>query len=177
MDLYKLFLRALNGDQDAEAQMVAHLRARFTLIAKRRVGQADAEDVAHDACLTILDKFKELDSDTRFEAWAYQILRNKIGNHFRRDRVRQRLRSGGSEVDVAAAGVVDPDTRLTLVRCLRKLIEVNPRYARVLNLIHLGYNTEEICRRMKLTRSNLYSIVSRARALLSDCVFGEERSK
>jgi DNA-directed RNA polymerase specialized sigma24 family protein len=54
---------------------------------------------------------------------------------------------------------------------------VNPRYARVLNLIHLGYNTEEICRRMKLTRSNLYSIVSRARALLSDCVFGEERSK
>lgn len=158
--------------------MFRHLRARFTLIAKRRIQSADAEDIAHEACLTVLNKYRALAPDTEFEAWAYQVLRNKIGNYFRRNEVRQRLHSNRAVSEaVTDETPTDSHVMMTLVRCLRKLIEVNPRYARVLNLIQLGYSSEEICDRLGVTRSNLYSIVSRARTVLSNCVFGEERSE
>lgn len=174
VNLNQLFIRACQGDKIAEDEIFSHLRARFVFIAKRRIRQVDAEDIAHDACLTILDKYHSLEPDIQFEAWAYQVLRNKIGNYFRRDRVKQRLQLHLSNLDVVAdTSTVDPDMLIRLVTCLRKLVKVNARYAKILNLLHIGYSTDEICRRLKINRSNMYSIVSRARKMLRDCIFGE----
>ncbi len=174
MDLNQLFLRVRNGDTNARECLFSHLRARFTLIAKRRVRQSDAEDIAHEACLTIMDKLSSLDLDVQFEAWSYQVLRNKVGNYLRRDRVKQQalpeLTNAGILADATAT---DSDTVMSLLRCLRKIVKVNGTYARILNLIHLGYSTDEICQRLNMTRTNVYSTVSRARKMLSDCLFGE----
>ncbi|MBD3402033.1 sigma-70 family RNA polymerase sigma factor [candidate division GN15 bacterium] len=171
--LKTLFDRARSGDTAAEEEMFAYLRARFTFIAKRRVREGDAEDIAHEACMTVLDRYRALAPDTEFEAWAYRVLRNKIGNYLRHGAVRRRYDASPDAPDSLGKGrATDPDTVLTLVECLRRLVRTHPRYARVLNLHHHGYDSEEICRRLEISRSNLYSMLSRARALLTECIFG-----
>lgn len=64
----------------------------------------------------------------------------------------------------------DPDLEMNLARCLRRLIQSYPRYARVLNLKYQGYSTEQICEKLRITRDNLYVLHSRARAELKGCL-------
>ncbi|MCP4703685.1 MAG: hypothetical protein GY865_03665, partial [candidate division Zixibacteria bacterium] len=46
----------------------------------------------------------------------------------------------------------------------------NRRHARILNLHFLGYTTEEICSRLEITKTNMYSLLSRARSMLELCL-------
>ena len=57
-----------------------------------------------------------------------------------------------------------------LLDCLRALNRSNGRHARILNLHYQGYSVEEICRRLSLTRTNFYTILSRARTILLACL-------
>ena len=154
--------------------MILRLRARFVYIAKRRVQERDVEDLAHEACLTVLARYAELEAGTEFEFWAYQVLRNKIGNYLRHAEVARRTDAPLTDRSKAAVDAAsDPEVVLTLSQCLRKLMQANPRYARALNLHYHGYDTEEICRKLGVGRSNLYSMLSRARTVLGECLFGK----
>lgn len=178
MIVQHLLVRARNGDKFAEEEMLEYLRARFNYLAKQRIEGGDAEDVAQDACITVLEKYKEVLPEIEFEAWAYQVLRNKIGNYFRKRDVRRRaMRDTGLSEQVPEVMSAEPDADLwyRLRICLRKLILAYPRYARVLNLIHQGYTTDEISARLRISRNNLYTILSRGRAMLSDCIFNGEK--
>ena len=147
-----------------------YLLVRFKTIAKRRIGTtADAEDVAQEACVTVLEKYKAATYRKGFPAWAYKILRNKIGNYYkvRPDR--------DSRVDVdrmpeALSVPPDCDTKIMLIRCLRQIMKKKPTYARILNLVNQGFKTEEICCRLKITSNNFYVTLSRARKVLKKCM-------
>ncbi len=164
----ELRLRALNGDLVAENELFSLLRVRFVLLAKRRVGERDAEDIAQDACVTIAEKFRSLSPDTNFAAWAFQVLRNKIGN-------RLQLRGRRDETDVEqcpdlAGPSSSAELEQSVMECLRRVYQVNPSYARAINLVHLGYSVEDICRLLKVTRGNLYVLLSRGRTQLRKCL-------
>jgi RNA polymerase sigma factor (sigma-70 family) len=168
--LTTLLQRARSGDISAEDKIFRHLRVRFTLLAKRRIGGVDAEDIAHEACLTVLEKYKTLTGSVDFEAWAYTVLRNKIGNYLQSRSVRNRTMRSSGQTDTAPAGILsapDPDLRRRLKRSLRLLVKTNPRYARVLNLAHQGYTTAEICERLKISPNHLYVLLNRSRKLLT----------
>jgi DNA-directed RNA polymerase specialized sigma24 family protein len=80
--LGSLLKRALAGDQGAEAELFQTLSLRFTAIAKRRIREKEAaEDIAQDACATILHKYKSESFTVSFAAWAFGVLWMKIGNH------------------------------------------------------------------------------------------------
>ncbi len=164
---------AKQGDKAAENRFFEYLHSRFTLIATRRVGVDHAEDIAQEACITVLQKYKTGVPEDRFEAWAYQILRNKIGNFLQGRDVRRNVASGLERIeDVGAKGseVIDPALRIRLLDCLRLISRAVPRYARVLNLVHQGYNTIEICARISVKPNHLYVILNRSRKMLSDCL-------
>ena len=165
------------GDKSAEQELFKYLLVRFSIIAKQRIEGDDAEDIAQDACLTAIQKYKDEAPDEKFEPWAYNILRNKIGNYYQHRTVRRKIivehgLHGQGEQEQAVER--DLDKARQLVDCLRKLIRVYKRYARVLNLVYLGYTTEEICMRLKLNRGNYYMILKRGRKLLSQCLENEE---
>ena len=170
----RLLARAKAGDQKAEKQLFQILRARFMTVAKRRVWEKEeAEDVVQEACVTVLQKYKTEEFREGFRAWAYKVLRMKIGNYLQSKKVRQDEYSHGSSAErllESETSESNLDLEITLIDCLRKIVKAHPRYARVLNLSYQGYKAEEICNRLQVTRSNLYSLLSRSRAMLSKCL-------
>lgn len=172
-----LLTRARNGDKSAETELFQFLLVRFHYLAKRKGLGDDAGDIAQDACLTVLEKYREADLEGSFEAWAYGILKRKIGNYYQHREVHRRVileDEGSKSVMDYPAKTSHPETKRRLYRCLQKLIQGFPRYARALNLIHQGYKTDEICQRMAVKPGNLYVILNRGRQILSDCLKARE---
>ncbi len=64
------------------------LRLRFTEIAARRVDPAAVEDVVQDALRVVFEKAG--DDRPRID-WCFQVLRNVVGNHYRREHTRRRF--------------------------------------------------------------------------------------
>ncbi len=171
--LQQLLARAIDGDRRAEETLMGRLHVRFSEITRWRVRNDDVEDIVHDACVTVLEKYRSLAPHVEFEAWAYQVLRNKIGTHLRDSSVRQRRVEAVAYIDdvrSTAASPIDPDLRRSLVHCLRAMTKVYPRYARALNLSNQGYDTQEICDRLGIKANNLYVMLHRCREWLNDCM-------
>lgn len=163
-----LLNRIRSGDDRAKNEAFHDLRVRFLLIAKRRLGERDAEDAAQEACITVFEKYPTVSAETNFTMWALQVLRNKIGN-----RLQQRQRSTEDEWDDRSAPTVSQAPALLefrMIDCLRRIFQVNRRYGRVLNLIHLGYTAEEISARLGITKNNLYVLLNRSRQQLKQCL-------
>jgi len=163
---------AQNGDSNAEGALFALLSARFRYFAEHKIeSRDDAEEIVQEALKTILDKYRDIEFTTSFAAWAYKVLDNKILAYFRRSTVQRERMKGSTDADETPVMTVE-ETALErqLLECLRKLHAANRRHARVLNLHYLGFTVEEICRRVDVTRNNLYSLLHRARARLADCL-------
>jgi RNA polymerase sigma factor (sigma-70 family) len=89
----QLAAAALSGIAGAEEKLFSALHERFCLIAQHRIwrpgkdpaeiGQ-DAEDISIEAIVTVILKYKKAEFPKGFVPWAYEILRNKIGGHYRR---------------------------------------------------------------------------------------------
>ena len=167
-----LLTQARQGDKSAEKKIFEQLLVRFILIAKRRIDSDDAQDIAQDACLTILEKYRTEAPADRFEAWAHGILRNKIGNFYQHRTVRRAWHAGVDEYDASqiAGPAVRQDRSRKLMNCLKKLVRDNQRYARALNLVCQGYRTDEICQRLHIQPGHLYVILNRGRRMLTDCL-------
>lgn len=172
--MQRLIAEAKAGSREAEEQLFEILRARFRTIAKRRVLEKEtAEDVVQEACLTVLEKYKTEEFHSGFEPWAYRVLRMKIGNYLQLKKTRQRKIN--HEVDImdiseTAMSQSNQDLEAMLVDCLRKIARASRRYARVLSFSYQGYKADEICKRLRVTKSSLYSMLCRSRSLMNQCL-------
>jgi RNA polymerase sigma-70 factor (ECF subfamily) len=173
-DLNSLLVALRAGDKGAEKKIYEHLFVRFRAIAKQRIRNAsDAEDLAQEACLTVLDKCRGESFSGSFGAWAYGVLRNKIGNYYQSMRRQRETFDGGlasGDDNRHSAPAADPDLLRCLLDCLRKILAAQPRYGRALNLIYQGYSTDAASERLGVSTGNLYVILSRGRALLRKCL-------
>ncbi|MDD4051278.1 MAG: RNA polymerase sigma factor [candidate division Zixibacteria bacterium] len=169
----QLLALARQGDKEAQEKLFEFLLVRFTLLAKRRMREEEARDAAQDACLTVFQKYLTEAPTERFEAWAYGVLRRKIGNCYQKRDVRSRVMGAETGIDDVAdvTGAVLPShVRRVLLECLRKLVREFPRYARAVNLVYQGYDTEEVCRRLRIRQGYVYVLLNRGRDMLSDCI-------
>jgi RNA polymerase sigma factor (sigma-70 family) len=165
-----LVARARSGDMKAEEELFRVLRARFFAFAKRKVGDPEAaKDIAQDACVTVLQKYKTTTFTTSFAAWAHGVLKNKIGNYWQGGPPGG-IKDGVDMTDGVTPTQPDGELRRKLIWCFRFLMKKNRRYARALNLVYQGYRTDEICRRLGVNAGNLYAILCRARASLKKCI-------
>jgi RNA polymerase sigma-70 factor (ECF subfamily) len=169
----QLVQQAKRGDKQAEEELIRFLLPKFHYLASRRVGPEDASDIAHDACLTVIEKYRSHASDDDFLSWAYMILKNKIGNYYQARSVRKKyMRQREPESPETGSHNANPDILLRhdIRRCLKKLVDRFPRYAEALHYTYTGYATTEICRMMSITPANLYVLLNRGRSLLSACL-------
>lgn len=169
-----LFQMARQGDRQAESDMYRMLFDRFVIIVKHRIGEAtyqECEDIAQDACGVLMEKYTHLEDDKDFLSWAYTILRHKIGNAYQHRQIVSRARElQSADNHIRSAAVPDPLMEKAIRSCFRDLARQNRRYARVLNLAIQDFTSVEICKRVKITPTNLFSMLSRARRQLLDCL-------
>lgn len=163
--------KALSGDKAAEKELFKQLLVRFTFLAKKRLWSNSAEDIAQDACLTVFEKYRELEDGIVFEAWANQVLRNKIGNLLQKSDSEKKYLSSVRGID---PNLTESDTeislRIDIERCLGKIAMKNKRYFDILVLARDGFKTEEICHKLNITPGNLYVILERSRSKLKECL-------
>jgi RNA polymerase sigma factor (sigma-70 family) len=169
----ELLARALAGDKYAENQLFDFLLVRFRHFAKQHIRTADVEDLAQEACLTVLEKYKTEKFSKSFQAWAYGVLKMKIGNYLQAAAIKRKNMADGQIDEENTANIlrtVDFDLKRRLMNCMKKINKVNPRYTRVLNLVHQGYSTDEISEMLQINRNNYYVILNRGRKMLKACL-------
>ncbi|MEW5922496.1 MAG: sigma-70 family RNA polymerase sigma factor [Candidatus Zixiibacteriota bacterium] len=170
-DLWK---KAISGDIEAEKLLSRLLFERFSTLAGLVICKEDARDIAQEACAVILTEYKSLKSPYEYNAWAHKIFKNKIASYFQRKSVEKRIFSevpNDNYESLIETSTENFEIMQVLIDCLKKLVDSFPRYARVINLVQLGFDTDEICRRMEISRNNLYVLLNRGRKILKDCVF------
>ena len=166
-----LVKKAKTGDKQAEKQIFDYLFVRFKYLAKRNIGTDDCEDLAQEACMTVLEKYKDEKFTVSFTAWAYGVLRMKIGNYLQaKQRMSGKRTSLNEEVLLSQDSTTEPGLIQLLIKCIKKISKAYLRYARTLNLNYQGYSTEEICKKLDITTSNYYVTLNRGRAMLKKCL-------
>ena len=124
-----------------------------------------------DTLVTITGKYRGIDFEVSFAAWAYRILENKILEYYRKKQCHEskfaQMSNTGSDSTLSEP---DPTFQDKLVNCLKMINRANNRHARVLNLRYQGYTTGEICDRLEITRNSIYIALSRARSMLKLCL-------
>ena len=171
----KVYMRAKEGDREAEDRPFAYLVDKFLTITCYRVRDTElAKDIALEACHTIIKKYKSENIKTSFEAWAHGILNIHI-RHRLSSEMKQKARMTRHEFQLNKEINVDAsqDFKVRLRQCFKRLIEKNIRYARVVNLAYQGFRSNEICKKLSISRTNYYALLSRARESLWNCLSGD----
>lgn len=176
IEFESLIIEARKGDKAAEKLLFERLFVRFAAIAKQRLKEDYSEDIAQDACLTILEKYKTLPPETEFTPWAYQVLRNKIGNFLKNSRIRNDKVTYSENIEKLGGfdqSGTDPELKQKIVSCLKKLAKSNPNYLMIIDLKNQGFTTGEICQKMKINANHLYVLLHRCRTLLYQCIYND----
>lgn len=167
----QLIEQAKNGDKLAEQEIFSKLLVRFRYFAKRIIGERDCDDLAQEACMTILKKYKVESYSVSFTAWAFGVLKMKIGNYLQTARRRaDREIELDNNVGSGLSESVNPDLKRHLVECLAELARSFPRYARIVNLCYHGFATREVCEKLEINPNHFYVSLNRGRSLLKGCL-------
>ena len=170
----QLVERARRGEPQAEQQLFSELFVRFRRFAERKAGPDSAEDVAQEACITVLNKFKSQQLEGDFFGWAHGVLRMILRRHHRTESVRKKREFRMPEhFELPARRPSQPMLRQHLMDCMRQLVRQQKKYARIYNLHQLGYSAKEVCDKMGLNVNTYYVYLGRGRAALEECLTGK----
>ena len=171
------------GHSQRSQQTWADVHERLRVFVRRRVSDPHAaDDVAQEVLLRLHRNIGRLRQQDRLDAFAYEIARNAIIDHYR---ATARAREVPSPADSLAARIEagradqqqteDPDGRQQLARCLEPLAQRLPKlYREALLLTDLGDLSQvQAARLTGLSVPGMKARVQRARAqlreLLSEC--------
>jgi RNA polymerase sigma factor (sigma-70 family) len=169
----QLFIKARGGDEKAEKELFQYLFVRFKNLAERRIGKGEAEDIAQEACMTVLQKYKTESFTKGFAPWAYGVLKMKIGNYMQGLMAKQKDFTSTDNVEhILMTPSPEPEYELKrkMIGCLKQMIVYNRRYAQVINYFHQGFTTDEICLKFNIKPNNFYVILNRIRRMLKGCL-------
>jgi RNA polymerase sigma-70 factor (ECF subfamily) len=152
--------RALDGDRDAYAQLMAELADVIESYLRARFGSAREsdflEDCVQEAMLTLHRVRHTWDRRLPFRPWLFAVVRHKVIDLLRRRAVR---RTEPLAVDELAP-VAEPSSRLDGARLLAAL---EPAYREALVLTKLeGYSLEEAAEKVGVSVGAMKSRVHRA---------------
>ncbi|MFN8384555.1 MAG: sigma-70 family RNA polymerase sigma factor [Anaerolineales bacterium] len=135
----KTVQRALDGDQAALANIYDAYAKPIYRYHFSRVGNApDAEDLTAQTFLAVLESLVRYQHRDNFTAWIFQIARNKLMDHFRRNHSQGEIHE--SVVDPAQGDVLEAlvrDESRARLKSLLHLLDEDER-----ELIRLRYTAE-----------------------------------
>jgi RNA polymerase sigma factor (sigma-70 family) len=152
------------------------LRGRLVEIATRRVDESDVDDVVQDALRVIAEKRFAGESGSAEGrpdlAWCFQVLRNTIGNHYRREETRRRrLVSSSSESQSGSrfAETLGSSEALALIEdALEEMHRGDPRCARYLSRLIDSAKPHEVATEEGIEPPVFYRRLYRCRQKMRD---------
>jgi RNA polymerase sigma factor (sigma-70 family) len=156
----KSFFIAENSEADRYAsgrpplkfknEEIAMIRKALQEITRHRItNPTDVEDLVQETLLTMLTKHPGAEPEKGLLVWCQGILRNKVGNYYRRNQRQVALRERHSGDAARSTGSVpSPETTVTDKELRRivseKLAEFPPDIRRVMELLISGLDAGEI---------------------------------
>jgi RNA polymerase sigma-70 factor (ECF subfamily) len=158
-----------------------------------------AEDLVQDTFLSGLKALKKFRGDCSEKSWLYNILRNKIIDHYRK-KTNQEIKKSNSfensdddtffqqffksegansghwnsnssplEWDIAADSYIEQKEFLQILQIC--LSALPELWSKVFSLKNIDdYSTKEICKELNITSSNQWTIIHRAKLQLRACL-------
>lgn len=175
---------------------VGQFSDEFFRFAMYRVNNREvAEDLVQETFFSGLKSLDRFRRDCPEKSWLYNILRNKIIDHFRK-KTNQEIKRSSTNVEIDEDSFfnqyftkdgswktaslpekwdISADTKLEreefmsfLMLCMSLMPD---KWAKVFNLKNIeDYSTEEICKEMEITPSNLWTIIHRSKLQLRSCL-------
>lgn len=172
MKIEELYIQATNTNKKAKKELFDILYASFRLILQYKgMNGQDAEDVIQDVMIVIDKGLKRIEKIENFSSWAHKVLKNKWLDYAKsRKYLKNKTPLELKDIYPARNNEIDFILMEQLIECFRKVGMINRRQARILNFHFQGYSTEEICARLEITKSNMYTLLSRARSALELCL-------
>jgi RNA polymerase sigma-70 factor (ECF subfamily) len=172
-----LVARAMAGEPDVMAALLEAQRHRIIGLARFFTGNAaDAEDLAQDILIRVMQGLPGLERPETFDVWVYRTSRNRCIDHFRRRRMEAPLPvldershplwiSGPRTPDES---VQAGEVRARLRRALGTLPTAWRRAVVLRDLEELSY--EEVAERLSLPLGTVKSQISRGRSRLAEAL-------
>lgn len=154
------------------------LRERFVSVARRRVAPDAVEDVVQDALRIVVERGLEgpgalAEGGEPALAFAFRVLRNVIGNHYQKERVRRRrwepedrARSSPDSSPAPLEALESADALRLVESCLARMETRDPACARYLRRLADGAAPRELAGEERLAEAVLYRRVYRCRIKL-----------
>ena len=178
------FLEKLRARDELAVRAVVHTYLPQILRAARAGGlsEDEARDTTQNTFTTFIEKLPEFEGRSHIRTWLFGILYRKIQESYR---ARQRSRNLDDINEVMEARfderghwirpprpvdlqMEDAQVRASLEDCMDGLSE-NQRMAFILREVQ-GYTTDEICKILSVTVTNLGVMMYRARNRLRECL-------
>jgi RNA polymerase sigma-70 factor (ECF subfamily) len=149
----------------------AEIRARLRAFVARRVpnGSGVEDDLVQEILIKLHRGLPRLRDDERLDAFAYQVARNAIADHYRKVRPEEPVAPEALEETAGEQDQSDDqggEGRAQLARCLRPLVDrLDDDYREAILLTDLGNLSQaEASRRLGLSAPGMRSRVQRGRA-------------
>ena len=179
----KLFSLLQTGDLDSFGEALAPIRGRIVHLAQRRLQREEVEDVVQQALSTLWEKRSSVRDPEHILPFLFQILRNKLGDAYRRRRRQQETRASksGPLDSLQDPGAPQPELLLEkkeLEKVLREAIDIcaaeNRLWGKVLQLLRDGRSREEIRKELgSIPMATVYTRIYRARQRLMEILKDE----
>ena len=150
-----------------EARLLEHRQALLGFIRSRISDPQTAEDLLHDSLLKAMGALGQLVDEDKLVAWFYQIVRNGIVDHQRRQQTRAKYVDRYAR---EAALHETPEERDTICQCFRELLPtLKDEYQEMIETMELGEaEAAQVAEQLGITRNNLKVRRHRARQQLKE---------
>ena len=157
-------------------EVITPIRGRIVRLAQQRLQRDEVEDVVQQTLSTLWEKRSSVRDPDHLMPYLFQILRNKMGDSYRRKQYQQEIRvSKTAPMDsLKNPGSADPELLLEekeLEKVLREAIDIcaaeNRLWGKILQLLKEGKSREEIRKELgDIPMATVYTRIYRARQRL-----------
>jgi RNA polymerase sigma factor (sigma-70 family) len=172
----KLFPLLQTDDLDSFGEAFSSIRQKIIKLAQKRLQRDEVEDVVQQTLSTLWEKRTSVRDPDHLMPFIFQILRNKLGDNYRRKKLRKGIHVSEPKVLNSLKNPTADTPELLLEekelgKILRDAIEVcaaeNGTWGKVLKLLQEGLSREEIQKELgDIPMTTVYTRIFRARQSL-----------
>ncbi|MGD8540215.1 MAG: sigma-70 family RNA polymerase sigma factor, partial [Candidatus Aminicenantes bacterium] len=149
----KLYALLQTGDLESFGEVISPIRGRIVRLAQQRLQKDEVEDVVQQTLSTLWEKRSSVRDSDQLMPFLFQILRNKMGDSYRRKRYQQKIRVTKTDTmdTLKDSDATNPELLLEgkeLENVLKEAIDLcateNRLWGKILQLLREGKSREEI---------------------------------
>lgn len=172
----KLYALLQTDDLDSFDEAFGPVREKILTLAQKRLQSEEVEDIVQLTLSTLWEKRTLVRDPDHLMPFIFQILRNKLGDTYRRKKLKKEIHVSGPNVlnSLKNPATDNPELRLEekeLGRILRDAIDMcaaeNGTWGKILSLLQQGLSREEIQKELgDIPIATVYTRIYRARQSL-----------